>query len=263
MTLLTRIVGQRPGAPNRFLDQESVLTWEKLLELALRICVANYQNGNGSVIILASSLILFLCETVPRCLRVSYMGNCSSGATCLIDPLRLISWFHELLSTGCEYHIVPGEISIVTSLIRACLRFGIGTTDVNNTKMRSACLELIALFVITLHDGTATFRPLASSLSLTLASQLFTMATSHSKFASLMNSKDEDAVKIEALRILHGCLSATHDIEFDGDVWCCLLASFNAGMTEIDHILRRLLILYTRKAPKVRRSSYLTHLHSI
>lgn len=257
--LLTRNVDQLPAALQRVLDLEPVLTKEKLLKLTLRICLANHQDGNSSVKTLVSSLLLFLCEELPQSLRVS-VDTKTSGPTNFIDPLNLISWLRDLLLGCCDYDIVSRVSLKVTSLIRVFLKIGIGTTHESNTNIRLACLELVSHYMVHLHDGSAELRPFVSSFSPSLASQVFLMVTTHSKFVSLMNSSEEDAVKLEALRILLGCLSATDDIEFDADVWSCFLASFNAGTTEIDLVLRCLLSLYARKSPKVRRSLCLTYL---
>jgi hypothetical protein len=265
--LLTRLVGQRQGASIRFLDQFSGSTREKILELALRFCIVNRRNRNDGVGPLSSALLFYLCETLPRCLRLYFAGHNSSDATEHTTPLRFIGWLCVLLSSGFEFdsnNFAPDGASSVTGLVRACLRYGIRTNDESNTKIRWSCLKTVRSLLTALQDKTSPIRirALGSSWSTTLASQVFTMLTSHSKFCTLMapTSTNEKDVKLEAVRILLCCLSATDDIEFNGSIWSSLLSCFNASMSEMDLVLRPVLSLYGSKAPNVSCASCSTKL---
>lgn len=260
--LLKRLLELRQGTSIRLLDYESNPLKEKILELAFHVCLKNYQDGTNRVAALSTDLLQYLCGALPQCLKAYFTGKNPSDHTYTSNPLRLITWLRALLHGGVDYDLFFPETSLVTSLIRTCLRYGIGKISERQANTRLSCLKVVRSLVMALTDKSSTLPSPASPLALTTTLQVFNMVTSHSKFDALMKSAGEQDLKLEVVQILYSSLLATSEIAFDLDFWNCLLACFNAGVSEIDLAIRSLLRLYG-SITTIRKSTFSTQIYSV
>jgi len=250
--LLTKLLGEDLQGTASISERISVSFQQKVIELSLRLCGLKAEGAG----ILSSTLLVFLCNAIPSSLRGTFKRNEVSDGH--LPPVWLIRWLLELLAicrdldTGVDK---TDFVSCLPTLLRASLRYGIGTNGEVDHSVRALCLELVSSLVQFLQRGATHLRQLPSSFSSKpLASHVFEMISSHSKFRLLLispGSVAEEKLRVEALRLLRCCLLATEEIRFDEDVWNSLLSCFDAGLSEKDKLVRQLLSLLAEKAPTV------------
>jgi hypothetical protein len=86
------------------------------------------------------------------------------------------------------------------------------------------------------------------------ASNVFAMVTKHSKFAALLvpealeSVSTNNAQKLEIILLIRFCLVLPNEIFFDANVWNVFLASYNAGVSFEDSVIRQILVIYAEKA---------------
>jgi hypothetical protein len=105
-----------------------------------------------------------------------------------------------------------------------------------------------------LHRESSSLERLMFTQRIILASQIFDMVTTHSKFQAAIAQTDanpENRLKVETVLLLETCLSMTDQVRFDEEVWRSFLAAFDAGVSQTDIVLRRLLSCYQKLAPAV------------
>ena len=250
--LMTKLLGEDlQGIASNF-ERISASFQQKIIVLSLRLCGLKAE-GAGT---LSSSLLLFLCNAIPSSLRGIFERNELSDGH--LPPVWLIRWLLELLAICRDLDTSvdgPDFVSCLPTLLRTSLRYGIGTNGEVDHSVRALCLELVSSLVQFLQRGATHLLQLTSSFSgKPLASHVFEMISSHSKFRLLLISSGSVAVekvRVEVLRLLRCCLLATDEIRFDENVWNNLLSCFDAGLSEKDRLVRQLLSLLAEKAPTV------------
>jgi hypothetical protein len=223
-------------------------TREEAVQVVIRICKRSKSDDVAMMKPLSSLLLVYLCETLTRSLRNLSNPHEKSSA------LRLITGLRELFSTDLTFdsnHFKDKGISFLKSLVKACLRLGIRIDNDCTDNIRLSCLDLVRSIVMMMHTDTSSGPCLGTVFKQSMASEVFTMVTAHSKFDHLMNSNGCDDLQLEVLRIIRTCLFFTTNIAFDEHVWLSLLACFGAGVVEKDLLLRDILFEYGRQDTKV------------
>jgi hypothetical protein len=164
----------------------------------------------------------------------------------------VVTWLIDLLESTNDADTSLTLKTINPALIEkvclASLKYGISVAAHKGRCPSSLLLYLVGL-LLQLGQSLDT----ATKLSATLNSKdLFDKITSHSKFKPLFTdqlSTDNDCdsaryeIKLAVVKLLTICVSNTPDIVFETYVWKILLASFNAGLGELDKLLHRLVLI--------------------
>lgn len=242
--------------------------YEKLLLLTVTSIVSQIIEDTSYSKILRSLLLQRLCSLLPRSLKALQKRQSTSTShksgfhssfilTCLFNTG--LSW-----ADGFDKRTILEASADLQKAVIACLKIGI-MNDENGVS--PVCLRFIQILITNLSDPDSVF------LKIFDVSQIHMMIVTHSMFKVTLalqeteiSSKEHidnntDAiedftltglihfdiknVKIELAQLLVCCVSLVNGgIETDDSIWKTLFSTYNAGVGELDCVLRRLFYLY-------------------
>lgn len=227
-----------------------LITYDKFFEASLDVCLKSNQDDNG-VKELSSAMFVYLCQSLLPLLRMSRVSGNDQDTP---SPLLYILWLEQFLSSDIHFdtkYLEQKGVAFLKSLVKSCLRVGIGLDDLLSEDFRLACLKLVMTLMKSMQDGTSTLKVFGALFDPSLASQAFIMVTSHSKFDALMSSNTFLEGQAQILRILFSCLTSNHSLQFNRSIWTSLLSNFQAGVREKDFLIRLVLMEYAKVAERV------------
>ena len=226
--VLSWILGTKINADSTALD---------VMGLSLQVYRKEENDGGQSK--LGSALLTTLLDGLPRAIKAAFKTESDETVRDARAMVSLAQSFIEL-SGGDSFVRNPA----MDSIVRSCLRYGIGGLTGTHNRLASDCLRLARLL---LEQGIT-----GQDTSLSLPSRVLSMVLSHSKFAAsllgdgnqAMDGGDSHASKLELARLLLCCASLSKpQSSIDNNAAGIILTSYRAGMSEFDVVLRRFLHL--------------------
>jgi hypothetical protein len=249
IVLLANFMDDRQDA---FLQSSTVrISWtKKFLILAGEICkhVEKLHCKNSSAI--NSAMTNYLLKHIPLSLKAHFRKKSTPASFHVLSPKFLLKLAKSLLTNGIkrpQNHVAYDE-AVTSSFFRECLRCGLQSISEVEDGVQIHCIRVVRLFIETIQKTERTTN-LKSN-----ASNVFAMVTKHSKFTELLVPetlelfRNNNKQKLEVILLIRCCLLIPNDILFDEDVWRILLASYNAGVSFEDSVLRQILVIYAEKA---------------
>jgi hypothetical protein len=204
-----------------------------------------YLNEDGSFVMamrhLASIMFLQCLEWLPQ----TYKTKEVDAELLNVNTRLILQWLLSMLSDVEEYESEGLEAiqpMLTQKVIRSCLKYGLGLSD-QSPEVSSMSLKLIRELITRLSDPRSPMNSLKEHLEVIPPFEIFNMLTSHSKFVVVLASSTEEAdrVKVEIVHLMVFCMAkAPNDIKMDLAVWTALFGTFNAGLGELDTVIRKL-----------------------
>ena len=239
---------------------------------------------------LRSLLLQRLCSLLPRALKLKQRraSTASSHKSIVSVPFLITCLFN--LGIECtdvlDEKIVMDTSSELQEAVITCLKNGIANTSADNISI--CCLRFIRVLLTALSKSESAFSKILNP------SQIHMMIVTHSLFESTLtlkgfttNAQDLslsntlfqkvvkefdkfDLMSLERLNLKDVQLELAHlllccaslgkeNIEVENSTWYSLFSAYNAGVSELDCVLRRIFYLYEqslKKKGKVSRSQF-------
>jgi hypothetical protein len=197
---------------------------------------------------LSSALLVRLCEILPGLLvsRSKVKKRHESGWQ-VLDASIAFEILFEIISKAEHYDdaiFLRTSPTLMRRLFRACLKSGIIEESGLQRRLALSSLRLVQLILSKTTHDSAPLNVLGATLSLPSADEVFTMTTSHSKFHAVLSLRDseqrDEEITLEIVQLLLLCVTMSpNTIVPDTAVNKALLAGFDAGLGEVDTIIRR------------------------
>lgn len=186
---------------------------------------------------LSLELFSFLFAALPNILK----NEKSSHVSTSLPSGLVLTWLIRLIKDDSD-HLVSRrtETSIYEKVCRACLKHGIASAN-DGEKNPALLLHFMGLLMINKMHNDPT-NPTAK--------EVFDMIVSHSKFEQLFTNAENNEgdviatgskAKDNVLRLMITCVMvSSDDIQIKPFLWKVIFASFNAGITHTDILIRSL-----------------------
>ena len=208
------------------------------------MCILEYLQSTGEHMDeqtkeLSSELFCFLFAALPVIMKKNVLQKARRLQSDLV-----LTWLIRLIRKNSDHlDLSKIEKSIYQKVSRVCLKHGVAVGyDDENIPMLS--LQFMALLIERMHKDCP-----ASPTSPT-AREVFEMVVSHSKFKQLFTDVEsgiEDTItagpkaKDHVIKLMITCVTiSSEDIQIKSDVWKIIFASFNAGISHGDVLIRHL-----------------------
>lgn len=252
INLVLRVILNQSPLVTKF---DKLSTKVRVNYLRIGCCISQVESVVG--IDQVSSVVLDkLMLVLPSSLKFHLKEVQDSKKKQYVEPTAMFQLLREiLLATNKFRDVLEIDSTVVSGLVKACLKYGINCNDEVNDDTLNLDISLLCIkqvnttidFMSNKSSGPFIFNQ--QKLESYLA-DLFYMITTHSKFSSLMSSQCF-ALKLEVANLIEICLRMTEIISFDFSIWVIFISAFNAGVTSFDERLRRILCIYGKKAPEV------------
>lgn len=214
---------------------------------------------------LASTVLVCALQAVHNSLKkhfkaVSPESSRESGPFCMKTLDRMLS----LLKTAMQYDesllLLYEASNVVTNAVKSSLKYGLTHALDTDSSISERCLRFVRTLLVHVSDQTSSLHVLKDQCVLLDPSTVWVLVTSHSHFYEVITGAvvEGDITKsyrtvLELVRLMLVCVSMSNDtIPFDKEVWTSVMSSYNAGTTEMDISLKRLLDIYSEtRADKV------------
>jgi hypothetical protein len=197
---------------------------------------------------LASALLVRLCEILPGSLvSRSRVKKRHEGGRQVLDASITLDMLFEIIGKAEHYDdaiFLRTSPTLMRRLFRACLKSGITEEGGLQRRLAISSLRLVHLILSKATHESTPLNVLGTTLSLPSADEVFTMTTSHSKFQAVISLRDleqrDEEITLEIVQLLLLCVTLSpNTIATDTAVNMALLAGFDAGLGEVDTVIRR------------------------
>ena len=206
---------------------------------------------------LVSTMFALFTELLPHFLKEDHHGL---GLKC--D--NLLTWSIALVEAN-EHDLrvyTTLKPSSIQRLCRSCLKHGISGSKISIAHTASKSLKLVRALLSRSASAGSDIEKVSQILPVPSACELFTMMTSHSKFASTLaetpdqvDGRDKET-KLELLRLMLCCATtSTGPIRVAPEVWTAIYSAFDAGLGEIDTAIRQFFFACSKLDSQVSLSS--------
>ena len=194
---------------------------------------------------MASVVFSDLCHAIIRSLKKHTKSNLNRRESRVMDePQMYFDWIFDVLSNEGKVHlgvVQLVDISVIRILLRSCLKYGITDQVEANQRLPVLSLKLVRL-ILTASLASAEASHLGVSVELIpLATEVFWMTTSHSRFHQLLSNDSEclKDVKIEMIKLLDCCASLSPEkLKIERETWKAVFGTFEAGFSPLDTAIR-------------------------
>lgn len=221
----------------------------KLVDVTLRLCHSDHGEKAQEV---ASQAFLLLSDQVARLLRSYIRQSNPDDDNVESRILEAIESTITLLTSSIDFnlsYLQKGGTEALTNAVKACLRLGLRPIKGEADYLCSRCLKLVQSCV-----SAITSKELGQMFSSSddFATLVFQMASTHSNFHDLLRNRSNELARSELLNLLLSCLRSGGNLIFDKEVWETLLYTFDCGMSPVDLVLRKVIVLYGKLEQEVR-----------
>jgi len=209
------------------------------------ICILEYLKANDMQSEelskrLSSELFYFLFASLPKVLK----KNALHKSTTLPSDL-VLTWLIHLINENSDHFFSRKiETSVSQKVCRACLKHGVAAGN-DADKVPTLSLHFMGLLMMKVLHKDFSGTPANPT-----AEEVFHMIVSHSKFEQLFTDVENEEVDMSTtkskakeyiLKLMITCVMISiNDIEIKPVVWKVIFASFNAGLSHIDILIRNL-----------------------
>jgi len=206
------------------------------------------ENHPAAIEALGPSLHVLQCKILPQLLKsgnkVATAKSIQQGALVVMDRCHSIN-----LS---EVNTI--DPSLYKTLVRCCLKYGLQqTSNEDNSKAVKLSLLVVRKLLTGLENQSIYFSKANASFQLPVASQVFQMLTTHSRFETALQDQH---FGVEIIRLLDTCIRLSPDDAcMKAKLWKTVFSVCSAGLGHFDTAVRKLLLTQLKVNAEV--SAYL------